>query len=176
MTNISKEKLIELADRLEADQNFLTALLLGFIGVIICASLWGMIGYFTSSLDVVLAVFAGGIIGYVVRETGKGLYFQFSILAAVLSAFSVILGEMMAGAVEGALYYKVTPWEAFFYQSLQERWERYLWQLTFLDIGIIIAGMAFSTRFSLRKLSDLQKQALSEGRYVGGENNYPGNL
>ena len=165
MTNLSKEKLIELAERLKGEQNFLAALLLGSLTVIICGSLIGMFNYLSRGLGQVLGILAGCIIGYVVRDSGKGIRIQFSILAAVLTCFAVILGEMMAGAVEGAIYYEVTPWEAFFNQSLEERFDRYWRGLAIPEIGSIIIAMYFSTRFAIRKLSKLQQTALSEEFY-----------
>ncbi|MFT6733512.1 MAG: hypothetical protein ACJAS9_001700 [Polaribacter sp.] len=165
MTKLSEEKLIELADQLENEQNLLVAILLGIVATIICASLWGMFSYFSSAIGLVLAISSGVVIGYVIREAGKGIHLKFSILAVLLTCCTVILAEMIAGAVEGALYYKVTPWEAFFYQTMEERWIRYWRKLTIPELASIIMGMYFSTKFSLRKLSKLQQKALARGFY-----------
>ncbi len=170
MTNVSKEKLIELVRQLKSEQNFLAAVLLGSLTVIICGSLMGMFNYFSKGLGQVLGIFAGCIIGYVVRESGKGIRIQFSILAAVLTCFAVILGEMMIGAVEGALYYEMTPWEAFFKQSFEERFTRYWQRLAITEIGSIIIAMYFSTKFAIRKISKLQQSALSEEFYSRSSN------
>jgi hypothetical protein len=76
---------------------------------------------------------------------------------------------MMTGAVEGALYYEMTPWEAFFKQSFEERFTRYWQRLAIPEIGSFIIAMYFSTKFAIRKLSKLQQSALSEEFYLGGK-------
>lgn len=156
MTKLTKEKLIELADQIKNEQNFLAAISLGIPTVMICGSFLGIVTYYSSAIGLVFGILTGVMIGYVIREVGKGINIQFSILAAVLTCCAIILGEMMAGAVEGALYYNVNPWEAFFYQTIEERWTRYWGQVTIPEIGSLIIAMAFSTKYALRKLSKLQ--------------------
>lgn len=46
-------------------------------------------------------------------KTGKGFQIHFSVLAAVITCCTIVLGEMMLGAVEGEFYYELTPWGAF---------------------------------------------------------------
>ena len=161
MSNVSKDKLIETAINLEKEQNFIAALLLGSCATIICSSLWGMFGYLAGLNVDFLYILVAPVIGYTVREAGKGLYVKYGFLAGILTCCTIILGEMMIGAVEGALYYKITPWEAFISQPFSERWERYLRKQDITEVGLLILGIAISVKFAFRKLSDLQTKALS---------------
>jgi len=167
MSHVSEDKLIEAAINLEDEQNFIAAILLGSVAVVICGSLWGMFGYLAGLNVDFLYILVGPVVGYTVREAGKGLDFKYGFLAGFLTCCAIILGEMMIGAVEGALFYKMTPWEAFLNQPLSERWDRYLRSQDLTELGLLIVGIAISVKFSFRKLSNLQAKALSTKRLLG---------
>ncbi len=160
MTNVSRDKLIELADHLYDEQNLLAATLLGLISVIITASLWGMFGYIAGLSVDFLSVIIGPFIGFIIKESGKGIDYRFALLAIIFSTTAIVLGKMMVGAVEGAIYYDLTPWEVFFSQTFEQRWSQYIHQLQISDIVMLITGVTLSANYCFRGLSDLQISAI----------------
>jgi hypothetical protein len=91
----SENKTAEAFDRLRAQQNFALAIPAGLGAAIAGAVVWAVFVYFTQLKLGLVVIIVGLMVGYVVREVGKGVDRQFGILGAVCAAFGWALGTVL---------------------------------------------------------------------------------
>jgi len=168
MDEQEKRQRIQLADQLEDEQNFLLAVVSGSISLIVCAFLWALFSYASGYSYSFMAIIVGAVVGYTIKISGKGIKIKFGILAGILTVATIILGTMLVGAIDAAVYYDTTPWQAFFQQSFSDRMNEYLRYINLVDFAFMIIGIGFSSKYAFRNLSKAEHSALfTKQMYVG---------
>jgi len=82
-------------EQIDDQSNLLMGLLSGFVAMLVGASIWGAITYFTEYRIGWLAIGIGFLVGIAVRFFGKGKSLTFGISAAALSLLGCVLGNLM---------------------------------------------------------------------------------
>lgn len=141
-------------ERIIADQNFSAALIAGIVVGLVGAILWGVITVATNYQIGYMALAIGAGVGFAVRMFGKGIDEKFGYLGAVLSFFSVLIGNFLSvigylanaeglGYIETLLLFDY----AYFPQLMAE---------TFSLIDVLFYGIAVyeGYKFSFRKITE----------------------
>ena len=81
---------------LSSNQRFTRALLVGVPTALGCAMLYGIISSAIRFEFAVVFIGIGWLIGTVIKKYGRGVQPKFSILAAVLAAFSFLLADLIS--------------------------------------------------------------------------------
>lgn len=89
------------------NQNLPRGIVGGIIAGLIGSLLWAVISYVTDYQIGWMAIGIGFIIGMAVRIMGRGIDFTFGIVGAVISLFSVVLGNLLLYCAFIANYYDV---------------------------------------------------------------------
>ena len=92
---LDPDKYREMLAQLERDQNMPQAIVAGIIAAVVAASLWAIVTHITGYQIGWMAVGVGFIVGFVIREAGKGIEPDFGILGAVLSVLGCIMGNVL---------------------------------------------------------------------------------
>src|SRR5262245_20403841 len=85
----------ETLDSLRAKQNFMLAVPAGLGAAIAGAVVWALFVYFTQLKLGLVVIVVGLIVGYAVREVGKGVDQKFGVLGAGCAAFGWALGTVL---------------------------------------------------------------------------------
>ncbi|MBP1672459.1 MAG: hypothetical protein H6Q25_274 [Bacteroidetes bacterium] len=144
----------EMYEKLKMEQNYGKAIISGLIVGILGAFLWGLITVTTYFQIGYMAIAIGAGVGFTVRKFGNGIQISFGVIGAVISFFSVVLGNFLSQIGFIALQYDVDYWEVFqwvdfpiFNQIMKE---------TFNLIDIIFYAIAISEgyAFAFKKIKN----------------------
>lgn len=89
-------KLKRMQQRLQAEQNLQLGAFAGLGAALIGASVWGMITAFTGFQIGWMAVGVGFLVGWSIRNFGKGIDKSFGLMGAGFSLFGCMLGNLMS--------------------------------------------------------------------------------
>ncbi|MEE9554201.1 MAG: hypothetical protein V3W18_07880 [candidate division Zixibacteria bacterium] len=99
MPELDRMKLNRYLEEVKANQNLILGITGGFIAAIIGAVIWGVITYATGYQIGFMAVGVGFIVGYSVRQFGKGVDIIFGISGASLSLIGCLLGNLFTSCI-----------------------------------------------------------------------------
>jgi hypothetical protein len=99
-------------ERLEDQPNLLMGLIGGVIAMLVGASIWGAITYFTERQIGWMAIGIGFLVGVAVRFFGKGKSMVFGLSGAVLALIGCVLGNLLSysgfiARAEGASFLEI---------------------------------------------------------------------
>lgn len=89
---LSSEKL----EKINNEQNFSRAIIFGTIAGILGSIIWCIITVTTGFKFGLIAIGIGALVGYTIRYIGKGIEQKFGFVAAIISLFSIILGNFLS--------------------------------------------------------------------------------
>ncbi len=86
----------EIFSKLQFEQKFPSALLLGCIAGLLGSILWAFISILTGYQIGYMAVGIGALVGFTIRYFGKGFEMQYALLGAIISLLSCLLGNLLS--------------------------------------------------------------------------------
>jgi hypothetical protein len=86
-------------EKIRAQQNFGLAVVAGVGAAIIGAVLWAVVTVITQYELGLMAIAVGFLVGFAIRETGKGVDKKFGYLGAICGLFGCVLGNLLSGIV-----------------------------------------------------------------------------
>jgi len=158
-TEIPKEqidyrKLDKYIESLRPEQNFNLAVIAGIAATLIGAIAWAVITVATEYQIGFMAVGVGLIVGFTIREAGKGIDKKFGLLGASLALLGCLLGNFLSMVGFISAYVEMSYFETLIsmdYSLLPE-----LFAESFNVIDILFYGIALSEgyKFAFRKITD----------------------
>lgn len=151
---IDHRKLDKYIESLRPEQNYNLAIISGIAATIIGSIVWAIITVATEYQIGFMAVGVGLIVGFTIRETGKGIDKKFGILGAGLALLGCLLGNFFSMIGFISTYTEMSYFETLInldYSLLPE-----LFAESFSIIDILFYGIALSEgyKFAFRKISD----------------------
>ncbi len=151
---INQKKLERYLDKLKLEQNLPLGIIAGLFAAIAGALVWAVIIVSTGYQIGYMAMAIGFLVGYAIKNTGKGIDKIFGISGAILSLFGCLLGNFLGivGFVansEGLSYFKTLT--AIDYSLIPE-----LMTASFSPIDLLFYGIAVyqGYKFSFRQIKE----------------------
>ncbi len=162
---LDPRKLEAFRNQLEVDQNLPKGLLAGLIAAIVGAAIWALITVGTGYQIGWMAIGVGFLVGFVVRQTGKGISMPFGIMGAILALFGCLLGNVLSGCGfvakgESVPFFSVVG--QFIEQpELVGRWLK----MSFSPMDLVFYGIALyeGYKLSFRRITEKEVGELAEG-------------
>ena len=86
------------ARRLVREQSFRNAISAALIAIIVFSILWAMLSLLVDRLFPWMTILLGFLVGLAVRRAGRGLDWRFPLLAAVMTVFGALVGNVVVAA------------------------------------------------------------------------------
>lgn len=93
---IKQEKLTYYLEQLRLEQNLHLGFIAGLSAALVGAAIWAVITVSTGYQIGYMAIGLGFLVGFAVKETGKGIDKIFGVMGAVLSLFGCLLGNFLS--------------------------------------------------------------------------------
>lgn len=109
---LDEDKLLQYQQQLRLEQNLPMGFVAGLAGAILGALLWAIVTVATGYQIGWMAVGVGFLVGFAIRQMGKGIDKTFGIMGAVLALLGCVLGNMftilgVAANQEGLGYFEL---------------------------------------------------------------------
>lgn len=92
--SIDPVRLQMIEERLQSEQNLALGIVAGLVAALIGAAIWAAVTYYTGYQIGWMAIGVGFLVGYAVRETGKGLSSVYGVIAAGFALLGCVLGNI----------------------------------------------------------------------------------
>lgn len=86
----------EILNQLKQQQDLTKAIVFGVLAAVLCSILWAAITVYTTYQFSAMALLLAGAVGFVMRNTGKGVDVIFGISGAIISLLGCILGNFLS--------------------------------------------------------------------------------
>lgn len=151
---INQEKLNYYLELLRLEQNLNLAFIAGLSAALVGAVIWAAVTVSTGYQIGYMAVGVGFLVGFAIKETGKGIDKIFGVMGAVLSLFGCLLGNFLStvgffAKTEGISYFETLA--TLNYSYLPE-----IMVETFSPMDLLFYGIAIyqGYKFSFRQVTE----------------------
>ncbi len=144
---INPERVEALYRRKISEQNLKLGIAVGFVAAVLGAVIWTVVTVVTSYQIGWMAVGIGFLVGYAIRQFGKGITKVFGIAGALLALFGCLLGNLLT-----ACEFVAKATEATFMQvllALEPAMAMELLKVTFSPMDILFYGIAIYEGYRL---------------------------
>lgn len=151
---VNQEKLNYYMEMLRLEQNLHLGFIAGVSAALVGAAVWAAVTVSTGYQIGYMAVGVGFLVGFAIKETGKGIDKIFGIMGAVLSLFGCLLGNFLStvgffAKAEGISYFETLA--TINYSFLPE-----IMMETFSPMDLLFYGIAIyqGYKFSFRQVTE----------------------
>lgn len=165
---IDPAKAQELQERIQEEQNLSLGIVAGLAAAVLGAILWGVISFFTGYQIGWVAIGVAFMVGWSLRQFGKGVDKIFGIAGAALSLVSCILGNFLTIAAVISREYSVSIIEVLLYMLTDPAGDLEIFIATFSPIDLLFYGFAiyYGYQYSFRRLTAEEQEGLYRTRTV----------
>jgi hypothetical protein len=158
----------ELQERIQEEQNLSLGIVGGLAAALLGAILWGAITFFTNYQIAWMAIAVAFMVGWSVRQFGKGVDKIFGIAGAGLALLSCLLGNFFMLVAVIAQQTAASPLDVLFYMILNPSINLELFVAAFSPIDLLFYGFAiyYGYQYSFRRLSAEEQEGLYRTRTV----------
>lgn len=155
-------------ERIQEEQNFSMAIIAGGAAALIGALLWGAITFFTGTKIVWAAIGVAFIVGWAVRQFGRGTDKIFGILGAGLALASCVLGNILTLAALLARENEAPFYEVFEYLVSYpvESLELFMSLSSPIDLLFYAFAAYYGYRYAIRQVTREEEESLYRTRTV----------
>jgi hypothetical protein len=155
-------------EQIQEEQNLLMGILAGGAAALLGAVLWAGISYATGSQLAWVAIGVAILVGWSVRQLGRGIDTIFGIIGAVLAMASCLLGNILSITVLIAqdLETPLTEVLAYLLNSPAESFELYISFFSPIDLLFYAFAAYYGYRYSIRQLTREEQESLYRTRTV----------
>jgi hypothetical protein len=153
---LDQERLTRYLDSLRLEQNFILGLVAGVAAAVVAAAIWAAVTVVTSYQIGWLAIGVGFVVGFAVRQAGKGLSQPFGFLGAALALLGCVIGNVAAGYAFAAQSAGIPLVDVLPFVTLSNIQD--LLVQTFNPMDLLFYGLAILAgyRGSFRKITDAE--------------------
>jgi hypothetical protein len=155
-------------EKIQEEQNLLMGILAGGAAAVLGAAIWAGISYATGSQLAWVAIGVAILVGWSVRQLGRGIDTIFGIIGAVLAMASCLLGNILSITVLIAqdLETPLTEVLAYLLNSPAESFELYISFFSPIDLLFYAFAAYYGYRYSIRQLTREEQESLYRTRTV----------
>jgi hypothetical protein len=155
-------------EQIQEEQNLLMGILAGGAAAVLGAAIWAGISYATGSQLAWVAIGVAILVGWSVRQLGRGIDTIFGIIGAVLAMASCLLGNILSITVLIAqdLETPLTEVLAYLLNSPAESFELYISFFSPIDLLFYAFAAYYGYRYSIRQLTREEQESLYRTRTV----------
>lgn len=155
-------------ERIQEEQNFSMGIIAGGAAALIGALLWGAITFFTGTKIVWAAIGVAFIVGWAVRQFGRGTDKIFGILGAGLALASCVLGNILTLAALLARENEAPFYEVFEYLVSYpvESLELFMSLSSPIDLLFYAFAAYYGYRYAIRQVTREEEESLYRTRTV----------
>lgn len=158
----------ELQERIQEEQNLSLGIMAGLAATLLGAILWGAITFFTNYQIAWMAIGVAFMVGWSVRQFGKGVDKIFGFIGAGLALLSCLLGNFFMLVAVIAQETAASPLDVLFYMILNPAANLELFAAAFSPIDLLFYGFAiyYGYQYSFRRLTAEEQEGLYRTRTV----------
>jgi hypothetical protein len=161
-------KVQELQERIQEEQNLSLGIMAGLAAALLGAILWGAISFFTNYQISWMAIGVAFMVGWSIRQFGKGVDKIYGFIGAGLALLSCLLGNFFMFVAVIAQEVATPPLDVLFYMILNPSANLELFVAAFSPIDLLFYGFAiyYGYQYSFRRLSAEEQEGLYRTRTV----------
>ena len=161
-------KLQELQERINDEQNLTVGIVAGATAALLGAILWGAITYFTQYQIGWMAIGVAFMVGWSLRQFGKGVNKIFGVAGALLALGSCLLGNFLAFAAIISRELSVPFFEILLYMLTDPATDLEIFIAAFSPIDLLFYGFAiyYGYQYSFRRLTAEEQEGLYRTRTI----------
>lgn len=154
LSDVDRMQLQRLIQEIRDDQNLVFGIVGGVGAAAIGATVWAIVTVLTNYQIGWMAVGVGFLVGFAVRQFGKGIDTSFGVVGAVLSLLGCLTGNLLSVCIVVARQEAMAISDVLFRLNLEITME--LMKITFSPIDLLFYGIAVyeGYRFSLRPITE----------------------
>lgn len=158
----------ELQERIQEEQNFTMGIAAGLAAAVLGAILWGVISFVTGYQIAWMAIGVAFMVGWSLRQFGKGVDKVFGIAGAALALISCLLGNFLTIAAVISREYSVSIFDVLLTMLTDPAGDLEIFIATFSPIDLLFYGFAiyYGYQYSFRRLTAEEQEGLYRTRTV----------
>ena len=160
MDDDEKQKNVELAEKLKAEQNFTAAVIAGIIAMLLAAVAYGLVVEAWPFSYGFAAAGVGVVIGFFMKFLGRGISMKFSVAAATFKIVGCVLGNLFVKIVHQAQANSASPIDLLRSHSLSELGSWSVSGLYLIHLVFWFVAVAAAVFLAKRPLSRAQRLAI----------------
>jgi hypothetical protein len=161
-------KLQEFQERIQHEQNLTLGIIAGAAAALLGAILWGAITYFTQYQISWMAIGVAFMVGWSLRQFGKGVDKIFGVFGAVLALGSCLLGNFLTFAAIIARELSASFFDVLLFMLSDPAADLEIFIAAFSPIDLLFYGVAiyYGYQYSFRRITAEEQEGLYRTRTV----------
>lgn len=168
---VDPAKVQELQERIQEEQNLSLGIAAGLAAAVLGAILWGVVGFVTGYQIGWMAIGVAFMVGWSLRQFGKGVDKVFGIAGAALALVSCILGNFLTIAAVLSREYSVSIFEVLLFMLTDPAADLEIFIATFSPIDLLFYAFAvyYGYQYSFRRLTSEEQEGLYRTRTIANK-------
>lgn len=165
---IDPVRLQEFEERIKEEQNLSLGIVAGLAAALIGSILWGAISFFTNYQIGWMAIGVAFMVGWSLRQFGKGVDKIFGVVGAILALGSCIVGNFFMIAAVLAREYEASLLDVLFFMLTDPAADLELFIMTFSPVDLLFYGFAiyYGYQYSFRRITAEEQEGLYRTRTI----------